>query len=64
METKKINLANVPVKLSRADMKNVMAGTLDGKCVPDGESCPTFGECCNECKATFKCGKKAEAEPF
>ena len=63
METKKLSLATVAGKLSRAEMKNVMAGNDsslepgDGKCVEDGKDCPVFGKCCNECKATFKCGK-------
>ncbi|WP_416439445.1 hypothetical protein [Phnomibacter sp. MR] len=59
-----MSLANVQGKLSRAEMKNIMAGTVasevegdDGKCVEDGKDCPVFGKCCNECKATFKCGK-------
>jgi hypothetical protein len=64
METRKMSLANVQGKLSRAEMKNIMAGDGDGTCAKDGEDCPVFGECCNECKASFKCGKKSEAEPF
>lgn len=52
-----MSLANVQGKLSRAEMKNVMAGTTDGKCVQDGEDCPVFGECCNECKATLNVAK-------
>jgi hypothetical protein len=56
METKKMSLAAIKGKLSRAEMKNIMAGSgSDGECVKKGESCPYFAKCCNECNASFKC---------
>ncbi len=50
METKKMTLANVQGKLSRAEMKIVMAGdaTLDGE---DGS-----GKCTHECRSDDDCG--------
>lgn len=54
MKTKKMSLANIQGKLSRAEMKNIMAGS--DACIKDGEACAMFKNCCNECKATFKCG--------
>jgi len=32
METKKMSLANIQGKLSRAEMKNIMAGSGSGTC--------------------------------
>ncbi len=62
MEVKKMSLANIQGKLSRGEMKNILAGTgqeeFPGECVEDGKSCPLTGRCCHECLATFKCGKK------
>jgi hypothetical protein len=64
MKTAKMSLANVQGKLTRMEMKNIMAGVDDGDsdgepgaCVKDGEECPWTGRCCNECRPTFKCGK-------
>ena len=60
METKKMSLATVAGKLSRAEMKNVMAGAValevdgDFKCAPNGEACPSpdgpIDGCCGTCK--------------
>lgn len=62
METKKMSLATIKGKLSRDEMKNIIAGSgqqeFPGDCIEDGKSCPFTGRCCNECLATFKCGKK------
>ena len=60
MGTKKMSLANIQGKLSRAEMKNMMAVSESAACTADGQSCPLFGRCCNECRATFKCGKAPE----
>ena len=53
METKKMSLANITGKLSRGEMKNIMAGTTT-TCAPDGQSCPNAGGnpdgCCGTCK--------------
>jgi hypothetical protein len=62
METKKMSLANIKGKLSREEMKHIIAGNEDAKCVKDGESCPWFKKCCNECLATFKCGSGSVTE--
>jgi len=43
METKKMSLANMQGKLSRSEMKNVMAGDDGGD---NGASCPTYGRSC------------------
>jgi len=40
MQTKKISLANIKGKLSRAEMKNIMAGSGD-----DGGRCTVNGYC-------------------
>ncbi|MCA0382471.1 MAG: hypothetical protein LCH58_09935 [Bacteroidetes bacterium] len=62
METKKMSLATVAGKLSRAEMKNVMAGNdqTDGsidnpKCL---HSCDTDADCGTDCP---KCKKGATA---
>jgi hypothetical protein len=60
MERKKMSLADIKGKLSRDEMKNIMAGNDVAGCTPDGQSCPWFfGRCCNECLPTFKCGKSS-----
>lgn len=59
MKTVKMSLANIQGKLSRTEMKKIMAGSGSETCVSDGESCPVWCCCCNECLATFKCGKKS-----
>ena len=56
MKTKKMSLANIQGKLSRTEMKNIMAGSGGASCVQDGSSCPFWAGCCNECLATFVCG--------
>lgn len=40
METKKMSLANIQGKISRAEMKNIMAGSLQSQCAygPLGDS--------------------------
>jgi len=47
MQTQKINLANIQGKLSREDMKKVMAGRTDGTfdCTEPGECPPRDVEC-------------------
>ncbi len=39
MQTKKMSLANIKGKLSRAEMKNIMAGSGGGSCQAEGEAC-------------------------
>jgi hypothetical protein len=55
METKKMSLENLKGKLSRSEMKNIIAGiTYPGDpftCLPNGSTCYTFTvtQCCNTC---------------
>jgi 4-diphosphocytidyl-2C-methyl-D-erythritol kinase len=49
METKKMTLANVQGKLSRAEMKNVMAGS-GGKCLTFCQTDSDCGSDCPKCK--------------
>ena len=44
MQTKKISLANIQGKLSRAEMKNIMAGS--GSCTARGTICIMSSDCC------------------
>ena len=44
METKKMNLANIQGKLSRAEMKNIMAGS-GGGCTTDS-FCNSYQSAC------------------
>ena len=46
MKTKKMSLANIQGKLSRTEMKNIMAGS-------GGDSCPT--DCNSNCIGTCRC---------
>lgn len=52
MQTQKMNLANIKGKLSRAEMKNIMAGSGGGGCRADGEYCDGAAvppQCCHKC---------------
>ena len=57
MKTKKMSLASIKDKLSRAEMKKIMAGTAPGggKC---GDSCNSSDDCliyhdsCQQCIST------------
>ncbi len=58
MKTNKISLANIQGMLSRAEMKNIMAGSGDA-CIKKGESCNHNDTCCNgQCPSQedAKCG--------
>lgn len=47
MQTQKMSLANIQGKLSRAEMKNIMAGSGDGTgCFSDAD-CPTKSRLCS-----------------
>ncbi|MCU0388496.1 MAG: hypothetical protein MUE71_07815 [Chitinophagaceae bacterium] len=50
METKKMSLAEIKGKLSRAEMKSIMAGSFGGNSCPVDKSCwheyrGTWGKC-------------------
>ncbi len=45
METRKMSLANIQGKLSRSEMKKIMAGSGDGKC---GDRCDGVFSLCND----------------
>ena len=51
MNTTKMSLANIQGKLSRTEMKNIMAGSgSGGGCKADGEFCDgAANQCCNKC---------------
>ena len=51
MQTLKMSLANIKGKLSRAEMKNIMAGS--GGCCPDGRVAHCFGTYSNCTGATW-----------
>jgi hypothetical protein len=55
METKKMSLANIQGKLSRGEMKKIMAGSGDFACAPNGADCPSPNGvpdgCCGTCKS-------------
>ena len=63
MEKFKMSLANVPGKLSRAEMKNVMAGTSnvdsidgdDAKCKKRDEKCSATEKCCSGLECMSEC---------
>ena len=60
MKTTKMSLANIQGKLSRAEMKNIMAGS-GGDCQTHGQSCATDRQlnCCNGLVcADYKCAYK------
>ncbi len=46
METKKMSLANIKGKLSRAEMKNIMAGSELPNCVTYLGVCDSTRKCC------------------
>ena len=55
MQTKKMSLANIQGKLSRAEMKNIMAGSGSG-CVKTGDYCNRNDTCCSSTAGYFgKC---------
>ena len=53
MQTKKMSLANIKGKLSRTEMKNIMAAGSDTSCGTKGQVCPAPGAkydgCCTSC---------------
>ena len=51
MQTKKMSLANMQGKLSRSEMKNIMAGSGSGSCTA---SCPSASLTCTS--PTGSCG--------
>lgn len=56
MQTQKMSLANIQGKLSRAEMKNIMAGS--GNCQGYDQACSTINHlnCCTDYTcANFKC---------
>jgi len=55
MQTTKMSLANIKGKLSRTEMKNIMAGSGGSSCIADGQACEWFTNCCNVCAANFYC---------
>lgn len=58
MKTQKMSLANVQGKLSRKEMKTIMAGS--GTC-----GCDTFGgPCWNPCSPALSCHYSAELGGF
>lgn len=46
MQTKKMSLASIQGKLSRAEMKNIMAGS-SANCKMGDQSCNTDSDCSN-----------------
>lgn len=60
METKKMSLANIQGKMSRAEMKNIMAGSNEGCLVqcPDGPRIQTCngGACGQFINGHVQCG--------
>ncbi|GAB2827983.1 hypothetical protein GCM10027043_32010 [Ferruginibacter profundus] len=66
MQTKKMSLANIQGKLSRTEMKNIMAGSLSSNycndtnywwCYYEGQSCSTSGggSICIKCATGWGC---------
>lgn len=58
MKTEKMSLAKIQGKLSRVEMRNIMAGSGGGKCV----SCKTSKDCsssqiCTHYTGTGPCGE-------
>jgi hypothetical protein len=56
MKTQKMSLTNIQGKLSRTEMKNIMAGSALGECLNNPNYCRDvlhFG-CCNA-KAGYRC---------
>jgi len=49
MQTKKMSLANIQGKLSRAEMKNIMAGSDSGGMSCDGPAGQAFCRAMNPC---------------
>ena len=62
METKKMSLANIKGKLSRVEMKNIMAGSGDcgmgwqwiWGCTTEGEHCPDGAGWCHYCASEYQ----------
>ena len=54
MQTKKMSLANIQGKLSRAEMKNIMAGS------GISSSCGSVSNCSTGTECTFENGKKGK----
>ncbi len=48
MKTTKMSLANIQGKLSRAEMKNIMAGSGES-CGRTGDKCYNSDDCCYHC---------------
>jgi hypothetical protein len=57
MEAKKMSLASIQGKLSRAEMKSIMAGS-GSDCKKNTTACTTDAECCsNSCYKTCDGGR-------
>ncbi len=48
MQTKKMSLANIEGKLSRVEMKNIMAGSGSGGCCASDSNCGGNAPYCNK----------------
>jgi len=55
MKTQKMSLANIENKLSRAEMKNIMAGSGSTTCEYLHPSCSTDQDCINVNKGVACC---------
>ncbi len=57
MKTVKMSLANIQGKLSRNEMKQIMAGSSGYNCAPKGAECPapgaTYDGCCSSCNNIY-----------
>lgn len=58
MKRNQLSLANVPGKLSRAEMKNIMAGDEmldDATCKKKDEKCSKTEKCCSGLECMSEC---------
>ena len=62
MQTKKMSLANIQGKLSRTEMKNIMAGSYADCSANCNPGFVTFDNCTSKCKATDDVGVKCGTE--
>lgn len=58
MKTQKMSLANIQGKLSRAEMKNIMAGS--GTCAARWDKCCTTSDCCTG----LSCTKNTDSQNY
>jgi hypothetical protein len=59
METKKMTLATIQGKLSRAEMKNIMAGSGSLNCITYLGICDSTRTCCSDLKCNTSTGTGA-----